>query len=422
MIGPTQLHRPLHLSALLLAAVTFPLIFMGGLVTSHGAGMAVPDWPNSYGYNMFTFPPSQWVGGIWYEHVHRLWGSAVGFIAIVLVMQAWGPGRTPRVRRWLGICACIVAGLSLACIVPLAARIASSSGDEPVAVNLQHLVVGFASLALILAAAWTARRREPRRWVRWLCVAVLVAVCIQGLLGGLRVTKVNLTLAIIHGCFGQLFFCLAGITALVTSRGWISARDLSGSADSKSGRRLAALGAICLLAILLQLILGASMRHHGAGLAIPDLPLAYGKVLPPADSASLAKVNEFRAWVLHEKPVTLWQVWLHFAHRLGAVAVTGLLSVLAIQTWRHKEARMRWTAGIVAALLIAQFTLGVLTVYLKKPADIASLHVAVGALLLLSVAVLTTRTLRLYSTRFRGRATAAHDLARPRVEMIGVAH
>ena len=47
----------LHRIALLTAIATFPLIFMGGLVTSHGAGMSVPDWPNSYGYNMFLFPP-----------------------------------------------------------------------------------------------------------------------------------------------------------------------------------------------------------------------------------------------------------------------------------------------------------------------------------------------------------------------------
>src|ERR1044071_8580984 len=83
-------HNPaLHLMALLTAAATFPLIFTGGLVTSHGAGMAVWDWPNSYGYNMFLFPPNQWVGGILYEHTHRLMGTVVGFLAIVLAVYAW---------------------------------------------------------------------------------------------------------------------------------------------------------------------------------------------------------------------------------------------------------------------------------------------------------------------------------------------
>ena len=62
---------------------------MGGLVTSHGAGMSVPDWPNSYGYNMFTFPPSKWVGGIFYEHTHRLMGTVVGMLSIALTIFAW---------------------------------------------------------------------------------------------------------------------------------------------------------------------------------------------------------------------------------------------------------------------------------------------------------------------------------------------
>src|SRR5215212_11274276 len=79
----------LHRLALLTAIATFPLIFMGGLVTSHGAGMSVPDWPNSYGYNMFTFPPSKWVGGIFYEHTHRLMGTVVGMLSIALVLFAW---------------------------------------------------------------------------------------------------------------------------------------------------------------------------------------------------------------------------------------------------------------------------------------------------------------------------------------------
>ena len=54
------------------AVSTLVLLCIGGLVTSHGAGMAVPDWPNTYGYNMFFFPVSQWVGGVLYEHSHRL--------------------------------------------------------------------------------------------------------------------------------------------------------------------------------------------------------------------------------------------------------------------------------------------------------------------------------------------------------------
>jgi heme a synthase len=70
--------------ALLVTAGVIGLIALGGLVTSHGAGMAVPDWPNSFGYNMFLFPVSRWVDGIFFEHTHRLVASLVGLLTIGL--------------------------------------------------------------------------------------------------------------------------------------------------------------------------------------------------------------------------------------------------------------------------------------------------------------------------------------------------
>ena len=79
---------------------------MGGLVTSHGAGMSVPDWPNSYGYNMFTFPPSKWVGGIFYEHTHRLMGTVVGMLSIALTIAAW----KLESRRWVRWLAAAILG------------------------------------------------------------------------------------------------------------------------------------------------------------------------------------------------------------------------------------------------------------------------------------------------------------------------
>src|SRR5690349_15940272 len=132
-VGPRPRYIPsLHVLALLTAAATFPLIFMGGLVTSHGAGMSVPDWPNSYGYNMFLFPPRLWIGGILYEHTHRLMATVVGMLSIALTIVAW--------------------------------------------------------------------RTETRLWVRWLAASTLLAVIVQGVLGGLRVVLVKLDLAIVHAC------------------------------------------------------------------------------------------------------------------------------------------------------------------------------------------------------------------------------
>jgi cytochrome c oxidase assembly protein subunit 15 len=149
--------------------------------------------------------------------------------------------------------------------------------------------------------------------------------------------------------------------------------------------------------IYLQLVAGALMRHDQAGLAIPDLPLAYGHLLPPTSDAGLAHANEIRKWEWHLPEVTLWQVWIHFTHRMGALLVTSAVSVvifLVLRRFRHrpKLARLAWA---LLALLVAQFTLGVLTVYLEKPADIASLHVACGALLLMTAFVMMMRAIRL---------------------------
>src|SRR5438132_13731563 len=85
----------LHRFAILMAAATLCLVCIGGLVTSHGVGMAVPDWPTTFGYNMFFFPISQWIGGIFYEHTHRLTASVVGLL--VVACTGWLGGRQLRV-------------------------------------------------------------------------------------------------------------------------------------------------------------------------------------------------------------------------------------------------------------------------------------------------------------------------------------
>src|ERR1700754_1831622 len=95
--------RFLHWYAVFVAASVLVLICSGGLVTSHGAGMSVPDWPNSFGYNMFLFPPSRWLGPIFYEHTHRLMGTLVGLLSIILVITThftpW-TGKTEKKLAW----------------------------------------------------------------------------------------------------------------------------------------------------------------------------------------------------------------------------------------------------------------------------------------------------------------------------------
>jgi len=95
-------HRWLSRYAAFTAATTLALICVGGLVTSHGAGMAVPDWPNTYGYNMFFFPFSKWIGGIFYEHTHRLVASAVGLLTTILALWVWG-GKARAFLTWASL-------------------------------------------------------------------------------------------------------------------------------------------------------------------------------------------------------------------------------------------------------------------------------------------------------------------------------
>jgi heme a synthase len=334
-------NRPLHVLALLTAAATFPLIFMGGLVTSHGAGMSVPDWPNSYGYNMFLFPPRLWIGGILYEHTHRLMGTVVGMLAIALTVIAW--------------------------------------------------------------------KTEQRRWVRWLSTSVLFAVIFQGVLGGLRVVLVKLDLAIVHACVAQAFFCLAALVAVVTSKWWINAPDFSRSEDAPAGRFLIAACGVALFITYAQLIVGATMRHNQAGLAVPDFPLAYGQLLPRTDSSSLAQINNHRAWDLNLPRVSAQQIWLHMGHRAGAFLVTLAIGIVAALVFtRHRgNPSIVLPTSILLVLLIAQITVGAATVFWRKPADVASAHVAVGALTLVTTFVLLVRCMRLYSAK--GQATAEID-------------
>src|SRR5687767_1030829 len=103
----------LHLFALLVAASTALLIFAGGLVTSTGSGLSVPDWPTTYGWFMLTFPLDKMVGGIFYEHSHRLIASTVGFLILVLAIWLWRaePRRWVRNLGFLALAAVVTQGM-----------------------------------------------------------------------------------------------------------------------------------------------------------------------------------------------------------------------------------------------------------------------------------------------------------------------
>ena len=309
----------------------------GSLVTSTDSGLAVPDWPTTYGWNLFTFPPSMWVGGIFYEHGHRLIASGVGLLTIVLAVWLW--------------------------------------------------------------------LEDPRRWMRRLGAIALVTVILQGVLGGITVLYfLPAAVSTAHAGLAEIFFCLTIAIALFTSPRWIAwAR--------RRGRRrlLRRLATATTALIYVQILVGATMRHTDAGLAIPDFPLMFGRLVPD-----------------HWDP----KIAIHFAHRVGALMVSLAIVATAGHVWRHHRRRRELTrpAGLIVALVVVQVTLGALTVLSQRAVWINSLHVVCGALVLTTSLVLTLRTWRVKfavptvrlkpdTTAGRPATTARHVIVRgcPRV-------
>ena len=291
---PSSRPRALHAFAVGVAGATLLLVFAGGLVTSTESGLSVPDWPTTYGQNMFTFPVSKWVGGIRYEHVHRLIASGVGLLTVVLAL-------------WLS-------------------------------------------------------RREPRRWVRRLGYLALGAVVAQGLLGGLTVLLLlPPAVSVAHACLAQTFFCIVVTIAVVTSPRWSPPPSVGSLREALAASPLGRVAAVTAGAVFLQLLVGAVMRHTKAGLAIPDFPLALGRVVPP---------------------LTSFPVAIHFLHRVGALVVAGLVGVCAFRALRSARPGLR-RAGIgLAMLVVVQIGLGAATVLTGKSVLVTTAHVAAGALLL----------------------------------------
>ena len=191
--------------SILAVVASVALLSWGGLVTSIDAGLAVPDWPSSFGsydplatgFEDPTDPTARW----WHylpilaEHGHRLLGALVGLLTLGLALWTW--------------------------------------------------------------------RADPRRWMRKLGFAALALVIVQGILGGLRVIWVSLDLAVVHALTAQLFFALLVALTLFTAPGWLRAESVPSA--SPQARRLGVLAAVTVVALYVQIILGALLRQLGAG-------------------------------------------------------------------------------------------------------------------------------------------------------------
>jgi heme a synthase len=363
--------------AVFTAIATFVLVCMGGLVTGHGAGLSVPDWPNTYGYNMFFFPVSKWIGGIFYEHTHRLAGSMVGFLTTVLALWLFGRKARPLLR-WAGI-VFIVAGLGLCVRFP-----------AHVAENVLMAAIGI----LGLAASFSWPNCEPAaKWLRVLGLLAFLAVVAQGVLGGLRVTQLNDQLGIFHATLAQVFFVLVSAIALFQTDFW---RRLPFQAEMDQ-HRFRPLFTTTTGLILAQLILGATMRHQHAGLAIPDFPSAYGKIWPETSADAVARYNQNRLEVAGENPITAFQIELQMAHRIMALLATVAVGVCLWRTRRYLGSRHGLTrfCGLWFGLVLFQILLGAATIWTGKSADVSTAHVACGALCLMTGGLVSIVSFRL---------------------------
>ncbi|MBI3321776.1 MAG: COX15/CtaA family protein [Candidatus Omnitrophica bacterium] len=259
-------HPRLHRYAVLTAGATFLLLIAGGLVTSTDSGLAVPDWPLSYGT---WFPPL--VGGIRYEHGHRMIAAVVAVMILVLAV-------------WLG-------GM------------------------------------------------ERRRWVRWLGYSALGAVFLQALLGGLTVLLLlPPQISIAHACLGQTVFCLVVCLARCTAPDW---PDVPERFDDPAAVFRQRLGFTLALVAVIQLVLGAVIRHTGLLVGLHVGGAVILACVTGALAASVARVRRRIPWILSAARRLVILVSLQLA--LGAAVFTHRL-----------VAGLRTAHVAVGALILAQ--------------------------------------------------------------------
>ncbi len=292
------------------AASTLFLIFAGAMVTSTGSGLAVPDWPLSYGMLM-----PRMVAGIFFEHGHRMIAATVGLLTVIQAI-------------WLQL-------------------------------------------------------REPKRFVRILGWCAAGAVVAQGLLGGLTVILLlPPAVSVAHAGLAEIFFSLNVSIAFFTSRFFLDLREL------ERGDAPVTFSGVLVVLVYLQILAGALMRHLGAGLAIPDFPWSFGRLVPPFTSLPVA---------------------VNFAHRVGALVIVIAVGAMLARLRRFESGHpLRQLANFLPLLLAMQIFLGAEVVWSGAGSDyhslvgqaamrhaiLTSFHVAVGASTLAAslLLALTART------------------------------
>lgn len=356
-----SMYRPwLHRLAVLTVVTTFILICMGGLVTSTNSGLAVPDWPTTFGYNMFLYPLSQTVSGFLFSIDPNLQidldngNLSVGLRKglekneisvsenVIISTEEQGSRWKLTDKANERTYTLIKSGERLDVYVHGVLYEHSH--------RLIGSIVGFLTIAL-MGSIWA---KDARQWMKWLGVIALVAVIAQGVMGGLRVTNLSRVLAIIHACFAQAFFALTASLALFTSRSWL---QTSAKIEVTDVSRLRNLSLIKLGLIYIQFIFGAVLRHTGDRL---DAHLLF---------AGLVTIHIF---------LLLRRILKNYPENSSFVRLILILSgLLAVQL----------TLGFGAYL--AEFTAFGQEVAPVLAVIITTAHVAIGALMLVVSVILT---------------------------------
>lgn len=293
---------PLSLFAMVTAVAIFLLLITGGLVTGLEAGLAVPDWPNSFGHNMLLFPLAEMKGGIYYEHAHRLYGMLVGVTALTMTCLVF------RCERRWGVRALAVAGFLMVCGQGLLGALR---------------VTGHFTLSQ------DAAEMTP-----------------------------SVPLAVVHGVFGQLVFATYCVLAVICSNSWRNAQVRPGLLSSR-GRLLSQ---VLVGVLLLQLISGALYRHYQVPVAnAPPVHPAWAMHMHLSWAVVAFVVTLWvglRAMALGKETRPLWQLGHALLMLVGLQVAMGIGALVSVVT-RVSDAIPIWEVVLtslhqaIGALLLA---------------------------------------------------------------------
>jgi heme A synthase len=327
------------------AFLTVVLIVAGGVVTNTDSGLACPDWPTCFGSAM-----PKMTGNVAVEHTHRLIATAVGLCTVALVVLALRRARQGALAAALAGFSTLILGASF-----WAARVKHLEGHLPVFAVLL-VAAGYAGCAWVIGRARDADAK--------LAAGALALVMFQGLLGGLTVLYRLPTLVLVmHLGTSMLFLCLLLVLAVGAA---------PAEREPQALPRRSALWAMA-AAVYFQILLGATVRHTGAGLVCTDLPYCRGALWP-------AGVHPM--------------VHLHMLHRAFAFLVLALAVFCSLRLARTSGGAVRVLAWSAPALAVLQIALGILTITSFKDLVPVTGHLLVAALLLADCVALLALTRR----------------------------